>query len=398
LPTALPPKLPSCADCERELVITPRARQVVTGIRELVHGGSWVHDDIVPSSSGPTAFGLHDPWYYDLRRSVVRDDYSPFDEAGIPVRETADGVGQRPVLALSFGLAHLTRWVLEDDQQSAAHARRLAKWAVEEVAASPFDGAMVVRHPVPGLAEPWANALLQGLALSLIARLNAREPSAELDEALRSAVRPFDRSIRHGGLRDQTDGVTWFEEYPFSGGGSHVLNGFIYSLWGLRDAANSGIADARQHYDEGLASLVAMLPRYVTPHWSFYDRPAWGRPRLASMYYQRTHAGLLRAFAHCEPEHAVTFREHAGRFEAQADRFIDRVRVLVAKRNDGALPSPATAVPVALESEDVVPESVPVVPVVSQPELVVPVLPVVSQVLEPVRRPASAELEEWSSR
>jgi heparosan-N-sulfate-glucuronate 5-epimerase len=334
-------------------MISLRARQIFLGVRELVRGGAWVHGNLQPASLGEQAFGLHEPWYYDLRQSLVRDDYSPFDIDGIPVRENTDGIGQRPILALSFGLAHMTRWLIDDDETSAAKARRMARWVANEVATSPFDSAVVVRTAVPGLAAPWPNALLQGLTLSLLARVNALEPSSSLEAALCAAVRPFGLPIARGGLRDEIDGHTWFEEYPFPGGGSHVLNGFIYSLFGLRDAAHAGNTDAKRFYDEGLASLVNLLPRYATPNWSYYDEPSWGPPRLASLYYQRTHAGLLRAFAHCEPVHASQFNELAARFDRQADRLTDRMRVLVAKRNDGALPSPAALV----EAKSDVPDS-----------------------------------------
>ena len=318
-----------------------RTRSIVNSVREIVTGGPWVHRDFdAKTPPDGVVFGLSGSWYYDLRQSLVRDDYSPFDDSGIPVRGTGRESGQRPVLALSYGLAHLAGWLLDQDAHSEGEALRIGRWLCREVLDSPVDGAIVVRVPIRGLLAPWPNALAQGLALSLLTRLHEVAPAAGWQQATEAAVRPFDRSVGQGGLRDVTNSCTWFEEYPFPTGGSHVLNGFVYALWGLRDASLAGFEVAGRLYEEGLDSLVRLLPRYSGAGWSFYDYPDWGQPRVASFYNQRTHAGLFRAFAKVAPQHDELFSGFAAECDLQADRLVLRARALLAKRSDRTLRAP----------------------------------------------------------
>ena len=87
------------------------------------------------------------------------------------------------------------------------------------------------------LKAPWYSGLAQGNGLSLLVRAaQATGDSAFADErASRVSVVPA--SVSDGGVLVEDDrGHVWIEEYLVDPP-SHILNGFIWALWGVYDYA-----------------------------------------------------------------------------------------------------------------------------------------------------------------
>lgn len=140
-------------------------------------------------------------------------------------------------------------------------------------------------HTVP-LPAPWASGITQGQGASLFVRLHRDTGEAAFADGARLALQPLATPQSQGGLSGDVNGRPWPEEYPTEPQ-SHVLNGAIFALWGMRDVA-VGLDDqaARDLFAAGIESLVANLPRYDTGSWSLYwlfPRPF--RNRSSSFYH-----------------------------------------------------------------------------------------------------------------
>ncbi|KRY47609.1 D-glucuronyl C5-epimerase, partial [Trichinella britovi] len=178
------------------------------------------------------------------------------------------------------------------------HFLDVANWFVENqdgkggwsvpVKRSMSNGRLVLK---PG----WYSAMAQGHAMSVLCRAYLLENKKEyLDSALK-AVQLFYINASDGGLINYFYNVfPWYEEYPTTPG-SFVLNGFIYSLIGLRDLAfcservNQQVLDI---YKIGLNSLKNMLPLYDTGVGSLYDLrhvSLHGAPNVARWDYHAVH-------------------------------------------------------------------------------------------------------------
>ena len=121
----------------------------------------------------------------------------------------------------------------------------------------------------------------QGHAMSVLTRA-FRESRDE--KYLRGAVRAlklFTIPTSEGGVvaRFMESSHVWYEEYPTKPS-SFILNGFMYSLLGLYDLfatlpnESHYAADlklSKQLFDDGIASLRAILPFYDTGSGSVYD-------------------------------------------------------------------------------------------------------------------------------
>jgi heparosan-N-sulfate-glucuronate 5-epimerase len=181
--------------------------------------------------------------------------------------------------------------------------RACASWLVEnqdERGMLAFQFAMP--HTFP-LAAGWCSAMAQGEAASLLVRA-ARSFDDDTylsaaQRAVRSLLDPAD------GLVADTEQGPVLQEYPTTPP-AHVLNGWIFSLWGLYDvslaAASSAATDAGTAFDAGIRALAARLHLYETwPGWSRYDLFPHRLTHVASPFYHDLHVAQLEAMAQLCP-------------------------------------------------------------------------------------------------
>jgi hypothetical protein len=121
----------------------------------------------------------------------------------------------------------------------------------------------------------------------------------------------------------------FFEEYP-TFPASRVLNGEIFTLWGLRDVA-IGLRDAEagELLQAAREALSANLDRWDTGYWSRYDLFPHPISNVASGSYHHLHITQLRAMSLISPEPA--FGNTAERFAAYLERRANRTRATAAK-------------------------------------------------------------------
>uniref|UniRef100_A0A147BGL5 heparosan-N-sulfate-glucuronate 5-epimerase n=1 Tax=Ixodes ricinus TaxID=34613 RepID=A0A147BGL5_IXORI len=153
--------------------------------------------------------------------------------------------------------------------------------------------------------EPgWYSAMAQGQAMSVLTRAFATTGKRDyLDAALR-AVGPFRiRSESRGVMTTFLGKFVWYEEYP-TVPSSFVLNGFIYSLFGLYDlkstcgegSSEELCRDAAKLFADGMVSLKRMLPLFDTGSGTVYDLRHFSlgvAPNLARWDYHTTHINQL---------------------------------------------------------------------------------------------------------
>ncbi|XP_036399027.1 D-glucuronyl C5-epimerase B-like [Megalops cyprinoides] len=170
--------------------------------------------------------------------------------------------------------------------------------------------------------EPgWYSAMAQGQAISTLVRayLLTRD-SAYLSAALR-ATGPFRLpSEQHGVKAVFMNKYDWYEEYPTTPS-SFVLNGFIYSLIGLYDLAETAGAELGREagvlFSRGMESLKAMLPLFDTGSGTIYDLRhlvLGSAPNLARWDYHTTHINQLQLLASID--NAPIFRDFVKRWKS----------------------------------------------------------------------------------
>ena len=176
------------------------------------------------------------------------------------------------------------RWLLENQDD-------LGGWPIKTTRKL-SNGALILK---PG----WYSAMAQGQAISLLTRMYHYAGDEIYLKAATRALSLFNVSSEQGGFRTYfLDKYLWFEEYPTIPS-SFVLNGFIYSLFGLYDLKMSCAKQCEtveEYFKKGLESLNHLISLYDTGSGTLYDLRHFSlktEPKIARWDYHTTHINQL---------------------------------------------------------------------------------------------------------
>lgn len=280
-----------------------------------------------PTVNPHALFDRLGPYYMTF--SDKADYPGPFDAAGVPQLDYRGGIGVQynPIAIAQYGLAHYNRGT----EASNALCLKQADWLASSLERNGH-GLKVWLHHFDFdyrtiLRAPWYSALAQGQGVSLLARARLIAPSpgkaAAYEEAMRAAYESLEREISQGGVQCRdASGDLWLEEYIVDPP-THVLNGFIWALWGVLDyRLAGGEGRVTEFFDACVRTLERRLELYDAGRWSLYELSGTLLPNLASPFYHRLHVVQLDVL------HRMTGKEvfgrYARRWEAQAASRLNR--------------------------------------------------------------------------
>lgn len=259
-------------------------------LERLVTKADYFH---LPHSAEEYPADPRDSYYYDLRARV---NYPGSLCNGLPVVNLGDDSYVSPIGAAQFGLAHLQHYWDTGNEEYLHSAESIAR-AMVDVAEEGLG--LVWRHPISKRGKcDWICSMAQGQAASLLLRVGELTSDELLIDKGRAALVCLEYDIEDGGVRASLDGHLWFEEHAIAPP-AYTLNGFIVTLFGVRDAA---IITKNDHYSElwntGVESLISNLQRWDSDGWSLYDLSTRvfgpiSLSNLAAPFYHRFHIELL---------------------------------------------------------------------------------------------------------
>ena len=180
------------------------------------------------------------------------------------------------------------------------------------------------------LKAPWYSGLAQGQGISLLARAHAETGESKYLDTARRAFISFQKLVTEGGVIfvDEEQNI-WFEEYVVSPP-THILNGFLWASWGVRDyfLATKDIA-AGKLFEQATETLRVNLHRYDLGFWSLYEQSGTRLPMIASPFYHQLHIVQLGVMYHLTGE--KLFAAYADRWQAYSRHWSNRARALCYK-------------------------------------------------------------------
>jgi heparosan-N-sulfate-glucuronate 5-epimerase len=270
----------------------------------------------------------HD-YHIDLREKVVKAGPSPSDGLDLLARLTADPTRANPVSILQLGLGALQ---LRDPSQLPLIGGVVA-WLERTIDER---GLLAYRFPLRhtfALEPPWYSSLAQAEAVSLLVRAAVVLERNELLELAERVAAPL--LDQGSALVASTAEGPVLQEYSTEPS-SHVLNGWLLSLWGLYDLAHAlrtstTIGDAAaEAFAAGAAALGARIHLYRTAAgWSLYDLYPHPLPNVASPFYHRLHVEQLRRQQQLLPDARIA--EVAGEWASAASAPVPYALALLRK-------------------------------------------------------------------
>ena len=259
-----------------------------------------------------------------------------YDGSGVPQLDYRGDIGLQynPIAIAQYGLANYNLWRRSADEERRKKFFRAADWLALHLEQN-SKGIFVWNHHFDWeyrdtLRAPWYSALAQGQGISVLVRAHKECGDARYLEAARAAFTAFQHPIPDGGVVF-TDGAgdLWLEEYIVSPP-THILNGFIWALWGVYDyALATKEIDAQQLFARGTRTLLHNLDRYDLGFWSLYEQSGTRLPMVASGFYHRLHIVQLRIMYRLTAEEA--FLRAADRWESYTFSRAKSFRALVCK-------------------------------------------------------------------
>jgi hypothetical protein len=251
----------------------------------------------------------------------------PFDADGVPMLDYKGNVGVQynPNAVAQYALGHYDLFVETGKAEYREVFLRQADWFVRDLRVLE-NGVGLWEYKFDfeyheGLKGPWRSALAQGQGISVVARAYEMTHDERYLEAAAKAFKAFELQIDEPGGVTCVDekGYTWFEELIFIPP-THVLNGFIWALWGVYDyyliTQNQG---AIQLYEEAVRTLQDNVGRYDIGFWTIYHLAPTRLKMVVSTYYQRLHVVQLQAlFAMTGKQ---VFKDYADRWEAYYEKW-----------------------------------------------------------------------------
>lgn len=215
-------------------------------------------------------------YYNDLREKVTD---KPLGEQELPMNyiDTGEQI-YFTIGIMQYGLGCYDLYLLNDDEKLKQKMLLCADWAVEN---QRENGAWeTFAHLFPD--RPYSS-MAQGEGVSLLVRAYQETGKQKYLDAAKLAVYFMLVPVEDGGVCIHKGEDLIFKEYTER---PIVLNGWIFSLWGLLDYVKAtGDECIKTAYEKSLATLERYIPHYDLGYWTRYDYSE----RITAPSYHKLH-------------------------------------------------------------------------------------------------------------
>ena len=260
----------------------------------------------------------------------------PFDNKGIPLLDYKGKVGKQynPIAIAQYGLGHYNIYKRTANAKYYDIFLKQADWLVEHSEINP-KGLYVWNHHFDWeyrdtLKAPWYSALSQGQGISVLVRAFKETQQKEYLDAAEKAFESFRYETFEGGVKHTDEsGFIWFEE-TIVNPPTHILNGFLWSIWGVYDyylLTKEKIA--KDLFEKSIETLKENLNSYDIGFWSLYELSGTKLKMIASSFYHSLHIVQLKVMYKLTKE--ILFNNYADRWSEYIAKKMNRYLTLVYK-------------------------------------------------------------------
>jgi len=268
---------------------------------------------------------------------ISKADYpGDYDEQGIPMLNYHGSVGLQynPIAIAQYGLGNYNLFCRTNALERYRKFLKVADWLVANLEQN-LAGLWVWNHHFDWeyrdtLKAPWYSALSQGQGISVLVRAYKKTKEERYLAAAEKAFESFNREVNEGGVTYTDDnGYVWFEE-TIVDPPTHILNGFLWALWGIHDYfLLTKQTKAKELFEEGVRTLKKNLQDFDIGFWSLYEQSGTRLKMIASPFYHSLHIVQLKVMYKLTERDF--FKEYAEKWEGYQRKWLYRDLALVYK-------------------------------------------------------------------
>lgn len=218
------------------------------------------------------------------------------DKKGIPRLNYHGEIGKQynPIAISQWGLGNYNKWKNKKENIYFLKFIKSANWLKDNIKLNKF-GVSVWMHNFDFeyrdlLKSPWYSGLAQGQGLSVLVRAYKETKDISYLDVIERVILSFDKNISEGGVNyidEKND--PWIEEYLVSPP-THILNGFIWGLWGIRDYyIFFKSSKHKKLFYKYSNTILKNLENYDLGYWSKYEESGTLLPMISSPFYHNLH-------------------------------------------------------------------------------------------------------------
>jgi hypothetical protein len=182
-----------------------------------------------------------------------------------------------------------------------------------------------IHHDFPeiGLNYPFISAMSQGEAISVLTRAALLTSNSKFEQLAEQALSPFELDVKDGGVVNYFKSFPIYEEGPSPIRACGVLNGFIFSLFGIYDLILlNGNQQAMILFEKGISALKKLLQYYDIKLWTRYSLFDYPRKYYSSLTYHIIVTEQLKALYMITEE--KIFLEYFKKWEGYSKSFLKK--------------------------------------------------------------------------
>ena len=254
-------------------------------------------------------------YYNDLTEKVTKDDPDIlvpkyYVETG---KETFFSIG-----IFQYGLAAYDMYLKTKEDKYKDKLLACANWAIESQEGDGGWKTFVDEYP----KHPYS-AMAQGEGISMLIRAHLVTKDKKYIAAICKAKDFMLKPISEGGTTRYCDEDVFLYEFTEN---PLVLNGWIFSLWGLYDYSKYiGDDESKKTLNATLKSLKKKLPEFDIKYWSKYE----DGKRICSPFYHKLHIAQLKTMYDLFGDEI--YKEYAQKWEAYQNSFWKPKRAFIKK-------------------------------------------------------------------
>ena len=272
---------------------------------------------------------------YYLDFSTKSEYIGRFDEIGVPLyRQGNSAIIYHPIVICQYALGLFERIFRGEDEKNEYLKKFIqqADWLLQNSENNGAGKGWNINYEIReyNLQAPWMSAMAQGEAISVLTRAHLLTGKEDYLISAKEALNLFEFSVSDGGVVNKFKSYSVYEEYPSPSKTVAVLNGFIFSLFGLYDLTiYSGDEKAKKLFSTGVDTLSNIIEFYDIGYWSQYYLFDYPKRYPASYTYHVLCAEQLKALYHITGK--KIFLEYSERWTTQSKKNINKFRTLLTK-------------------------------------------------------------------
>lgn len=245
------------------------------------------------------------------------------DSEGIPLNKLIDGsTCYFPTTIVQKALGHYDLYILNNEKRQFDDFLKICNWLFKtQDEHGGWKVGEILRFKGPSLYS----AMTQGECISALVRAWKHTKDNKYMDSATKAYDLMIKPIELGGTAYHHDDGVYLEEYP-SNGKNTVLNGWIFSLFGVYDFyLTTGEKSVQDIFENSFSTLKDNLHRFDAGFWSYYDE----QRAMASPFYHNLHISQLEALFMVTKDNVI--RQYIEKWKSYRQNFLKRNYAFILK-------------------------------------------------------------------